>query len=146
MEAVADMEQWMRTFAIEHAVGNWDSFGHQNAQNMYAYKPTQDRWKLLIWDFNIVLGNSGSYDLSLNNLFQYYYADRAMGRIYSNPAFLRIYLRTLREIALGPMAKTNVEPVMDARFVAFKASGISVSAPPASRATSPDSALSCSIT
>jgi hypothetical protein len=129
MEAVADMEQWMRTFAIEHAVGNWDSFGHQNAQNMYAYKPMQDRWKLLIWDFNIVLGNSSSYELNLNTLSQYNYADRAMGSIYNNPAFMRTYLRTLREIALGPMVKTNVEPVMDARFAAFKASGISVTAP-----------------
>src|SRR5688572_24468882 len=25
MESIADMENWMRTFAIEHAVGNWDT-------------------------------------------------------------------------------------------------------------------------
>ena len=38
MEAFADVE-WMRTFALEHAVGNWDSFGYRNEQNMFAYKP-----------------------------------------------------------------------------------------------------------
>ena len=57
LEAEADMEQWMRTFAVEHAVGNWDAFGCQNAQNMYGYKPLNGKWTLFIWDYNIVLGN-----------------------------------------------------------------------------------------
>ena len=39
VETVADSSQWMRTFAVEHAVGNWDSFGYRNGQNMYAFKP-----------------------------------------------------------------------------------------------------------
>ncbi len=37
MENLADMENWMRVFAANHAAGNWDSFGCQNAQNLYAY-------------------------------------------------------------------------------------------------------------
>src|SRR5207248_3567034 len=43
LEAEADMVQWMRTFAVEHAVGNWDAFGCQNEQNMYGYKPLEGR-------------------------------------------------------------------------------------------------------
>ena len=33
------MDEWFRCFAINHAVGNWDSVGYKNAQNTYAYKP-----------------------------------------------------------------------------------------------------------
>ena len=130
MEAAADMEQWLRTFAIEHAVGNWDSFGYRNAQNMYAYKPSKDKWKLIIWDFNIVLGNSGS-DAGSGNLFSFNYADRGMARIYNNADFMRTYLRTLNEIVTGPMSSTNIGPVVDARYAAFKANGLSIPAPTA---------------
>ena len=41
MENLADMENWMRVFAANHAAGNWDSFGCQNAQNLYGYIGTQ---------------------------------------------------------------------------------------------------------
>src|SRR5207244_1679556 len=34
LQSVADMAQWMRTSAVEHAVGNWDAFGCQNEQNI----------------------------------------------------------------------------------------------------------------
>lgn len=129
MEALVDMEQWLRTFAIEHAVGNWDSFGNRNAQNMYAYKPTQDKWKLLIWDFNIVLGNSGSDGPSNDDLFQINYADRGMARIYNEPAFRRTYLRNLQEIAANLMVNAKVDPILDAKYAAFKANGLTVSAP-----------------
>ncbi len=129
MSAVADMPQWLRTFALEHAVGNWDSFGNRNAQNMFAYKPTQGPWKLLIWDFNIVLGNSGSDGPSGDDLFQFNYADRAMAKIYSHPQYARAYLRNLQEIAAGPMALEQAEPILDARYAAFKANGLSVGSP-----------------
>ncbi|MRR31274.1 hypothetical protein EG834_13345, partial [bacterium] len=44
MRAQANMDQWLKTFALQHAVGNWDSFGNRNAQNMYAYKPSKGPW------------------------------------------------------------------------------------------------------
>ena len=37
MENIANMENWMRVFAANHAAGNWDSFGAQNEQNLYGY-------------------------------------------------------------------------------------------------------------
>ncbi len=37
MENIANMENWMRVFAANHAAGNWDSFGAQNGQNLYGY-------------------------------------------------------------------------------------------------------------
>ena len=62
MENIADMENWMRVFAANHAAGNWDSFGAQNGQNLYGYIGTQGtKYSLLMWDFNIVFGNSSSW-------------------------------------------------------------------------------------
>ncbi len=129
MENLVDMEEWLRIFAIEHAVGNWDSFGAQNSQNMYGYKPENGKWNLLIWDYNIVLGNSGSWGPDGNNLFTYNGADAPMGQIYANPTFRRTYLRAFKEIANGPMLNANVDPVMDAKFAAFSADGVGVASP-----------------
>ncbi len=41
MENIADMENWMRVFAANHAAGNWDSFGAQNGRISTA---TSARW------------------------------------------------------------------------------------------------------
>ena len=62
MENVINMENWMRVFAANHAAGNWDSYGAQNGQNLYGYiGALGTKYSLLMWDFNIVLGNSGSW-------------------------------------------------------------------------------------
>ena len=132
MQQAADMEMWMRTFAIEHAVGNWDSVGYQNAQNMYGYKPTRDGWKLFIFDLNIVLGNSGSHGPDGGNLWNNTHSGQdtvAMPKIYNTPVFRRAYLRGFKDIAAGPMVNANVDPIMDAKYAAFTANGISVTAP-----------------
>ena len=105
MDAIVDTEEWMRIFAVEHATGNWDSVGYQNSQNMYGYKPQRGKWTLFIWDYNIVLGNSGSHGPDGNNLFNISLNGQdlgAMSRFYSNPKFRRAYLRTFKELADGP--------------------------------------------
>jgi hypothetical protein len=137
MEAVVDMEQWMRVFAIEHACGNWDSVGANNEQNMYGYKPENGPWRLFIFDFNIVLGNSGSWGPGPDNLFTYNTqnfpgqptGNVPMANVYSNPAFRRAYLRAFKEIANGPMLNAKVDPVMDAKYDAFRANGLNAISP-----------------
>src|SRR5437868_6390670 len=37
MENMADMENWMRVFAANHAAANQDAFGSLTAQNLYGY-------------------------------------------------------------------------------------------------------------
>ena len=36
---IADFEQWMRIFAVQHTVGNWDSYGYNRGKNAYTYRP-----------------------------------------------------------------------------------------------------------
>ncbi len=130
-DAVVDTENWMRTFALEHALGNWDSFGYRNQQNMFAYKPERGRWSLLIWDINIILGGGtrGTPIATNETLLEFDSADVAMNAIYNTPAFRRAYWRALEEIANGVFAPGQADPVIEARFAAFEASDVHVTAP-----------------
>jgi hypothetical protein len=127
MNNVVNLEQWMRIFSVCHAAGDWDHFGTQNSQNMYGYVPQNSRWELMIWDFNIVLGNSGSWTEG-QNLFLTTPSDPVMPNLYNNPYSRRAYLRALKELASGPMAAANVQPLMDAKYNAMLASGINIPA------------------
>jgi hypothetical protein len=133
LRGLADTEQWMQTFALEHATGNWDSFGYRNEQNMFAYKPERGPWQLLIWDINIIFGGgTRGTPVPINgDLFEIDTANAPMAAIYNNPEFRRAYYRALREIVNDSFLSANVDPVMDARFAAFAASGVNVSPPDA---------------
>lgn len=123
-----NIEQWMRTFAVEHIVGNWDSYGYGNGQNMYAYRPPGDRWQLMMWDLDISTG-SGLSDspttslFALSNPFFPVDGDAAVvGRMYRNPDFLRAYWRTLEEAAHGPMTSQRVARYVDPKYAALRRS------------------------
>ncbi len=129
MENMADMENWMRVFAANHAAGNWDSFGAQNGQNLYGYIGTLGtKYSLLMFDFNISIGNSGSWGPG-QNLFTINGADQGMANIYNNPAFLRMYWRALGELVNGPLNVANSGPLIMAKYNAFTENGLSVENP-----------------
>src|ERR1022692_1008395 len=131
MENIANMENWMRVFAANHAAGNWDSFGAQNSQNLYGYVGALGtKYSLLMWDFNIVIGNSGSWGPG-QNLFTINGQDQGMANIYNNPTFLRMYWRALGEIVNGPLNVANSGPLIEAKYNAFTANGLNVENPTA---------------
>jgi hypothetical protein len=128
MENIADMENWMRVFAANHAAGNWDSFGAQNQQNMYGYIGTQDiKYSLHMWDFNIVLGNSGSWSPGENLTYVPY--DYATQLIYYEPTFERMFWRAMQELVNGPLTVANSGPLMVAKYNAIKQNGMNVENP-----------------
>ena len=128
LENLADMENWMRVFAANHAAGNWDSFGTQHAQNLYGYIGTLGtKYSLLMWDFNLVIGN-GSQDPG-QNLFALNSEDSTQTAIYSNPTFLRMYWRALQELVNGPLNVANSGPLLLAKYNAFVANGLNVENP-----------------
>ena len=132
MENMADMENWMRVFAANHAAGNWDAFGCQNAQNLYGYIGAQStKYSLLMFDFNIVLGNSGSWGPG-QNLFSVNDQDPNTGNIYNEPTFRRMYWRALQELVNGPLDVANSGPLLDAKYNALVANGLNVENPSAS--------------
>jgi regulation of enolase protein 1 (concanavalin A-like superfamily) len=124
MENMADMENWMRVFAANHAAGNWDCFGSQNGQNLYGYIGTiGTKYTLLMFDFNIVLGNSDSWGPG-QNLLTINGADQGMANIYNNPTFLRMYWRAMQELVDGPLNVANSAPLIEAKYNAFVANGL----------------------
>jgi regulation of enolase protein 1 (concanavalin A-like superfamily) len=128
MEDVADMENWMRVFAANHAAGNWDSFGAQNAQNLFGYIGAQGtKYSLLMFDLNIVIGN-GSWGPG-QNLFAINGSDQGMANIYNNPTFRRMYWRALGELVNGPLNLANSAPLIEAKYNAIAANGLNVENP-----------------
>ena len=129
MENIANMENWMRVFAANHAAGNWDSFGAQNGQNLYGYIGTQGtKYSLLMWDFNIVFGNSGSWGPG-QDLLTIDASDPYMSDIYATPAFLRMYWRALQELVNGPLNVANSATLLDAKYDVFTQNGFDVENP-----------------
>ncbi|WP_372798485.1 lamin tail domain-containing protein, partial [Pontiella sp.] len=126
MLAEADMEEWMRVWALRKAVGDLDHFGCHIAQNMYMYKPTEGRWALMIWDMNHLLGNNLSFGPG-RGLFpdvSDYGDDTTLTAVYENPAFRRMSLRAYKEIASGPFAGPEIDQWLDVRYQAFVADGL----------------------
>src|SRR5208283_5829568 len=116
-------------FAANHAAGNWDSFGAQNSQNLYGYIGTLGtKYSLLMWDFNIVIGNSGSWGPG-QDLFTGNGEDPNTQNIYNNPTFRRMYWRALQELVNGPLNPANSGPLLDAKYHAFVENGLSVENP-----------------
>ena len=133
MENIANMENWMRVFAANHAGGNWDSFGAQNEQNLYGYIGTLGtKYSLLMWDFNISIGLIGEGYTSWapgQNLFYVNPSDPYMSDIYNTPTFLRMYWRALQELVNGPLNVANSGPLIMAKYNAFTQNGLSVENP-----------------
>ncbi len=117
---VADMEEWMRVFAFDRAVANWDSWTYNVGQNMYLYAPVGQRAKLLPWDIDFVLGLGDGPTTSLFAGGQ----DPVMVPVFGLPIFRRMMWRAYQDAANGPMLLTNYTPQLDVRRSMFLKNGI----------------------
>jgi hypothetical protein len=135
MESVADMENWMRVFAANHAAANRDSFGATTSQNLYGYVSPAGgtKYTLLMWDFNICLDH-GAWGPG-QDLFLVYALDLNMTNLYLCPEFRRMYWRALGELISGPLDLNNTAPLCYAKYNAFVSDGLS-------SVETPDAALS----
>jgi hypothetical protein len=117
--ALVDVNQWMRVFAVEHIMVNWDSYGFRRGKNMYTYKPANGKWMMLPWDIDFLLQDAQQ------DVFET--SDPVLSRIYSTPVFRRLYLQAIQDAATGPMLVKNVGPLLDNTYTGLLANGISVS-------------------
>jgi hypothetical protein len=131
MENLANMENWMRSFACIHAAGDWDEFGSQNGQNQYGYIGTQGtKFTLCMSDFACVLGSDNNASWAPGqNLFFVNPADFNTQDIYNCPVFLRMYWRAMEELINGPLNVANTAPLCNAKYAAFIANGLGVEDP-----------------
>jgi len=125
LEAGIDTENWIRTVAIEHIVGNPDSFAYGGGQNMYIYKPQGDRWRWVIWDIDFAF----SAETPTASVFQF--GGGALNKFMAHPPFRRVFYRALQEAVNGPLAPQNSSPLLDARYQAFRTTGLNPETPSA---------------
>jgi len=125
IQALVDIENWMRTFALQHIVGNWDAYGHGRGKNSYAYLPTGGRWKILPWDIDFVLGLSS--DGPTTDVFGS--VDPVVSQLWTVPVFRRAYWRAFQDAVNGPLAPENIDALLDARYAALVANGFNVENP-----------------
>ena len=129
LESLANMENWLRLFAANHAAGNGDSYGAQNGQNVYVYVGTLGtKFSLLAWDFNMVFGSAYAWAPG-QNLFFVNPQDAATANLLVQPEFRRMYWRALQELVTGPLTPGNSTPLALAKYNAFVANGLSVENP-----------------
>ena len=127
---MANMEEWMRVFAANHAAGNIDSFGTKISQNMYGYIGANGtKYTLMPWDLNIDLGGPQSLAPG-QNLLEYDPSDPNLGIIYSTPAFLRMYWRAQQDLVNSALnVSLTTGALLNAKYNAFVANGLSVENP-----------------
>ena len=126
MQAGIDIDQWMRTFVMNDLGAYWDAFGNFNSKNTFLYLPNNDRWKLICWDMDLGLGIH-ILDPPDAPLFQF--SDPTFNRIYGTPALVRPYWAAMQEALTGFFQLQYINPILDAKYAAFKANGIGLSGP-----------------
>jgi hypothetical protein len=117
VQNVADMEQWMRVFAVERMIGNIDGYSRWIGHNMFAYKPINSRWNLLLFDIDLVMGVfPGPTDGTTTPLFSTPVEDPKALEMIQNSTFQRAYWRAFRDAVNGPMLEANYGSVVTAAY------------------------------
>lgn len=118
LAAQVDVENWMRTIAMERACGNSDTYGYLASHNMYAYKPPSGLWRLVPYDFDYL---AAGY---INDLLNGPAGAPEVTRMMNHPAFKRAYLRGLRDAAAGPLQSLAYNDFIERTLRALKNNGV----------------------
>jgi hypothetical protein len=123
---LVDVEEWMRMFAVEHIIVNFDAYGHEIGKNMYAFLPSRGKWQLYMFDLDWLMlaavGFGSNFGPSTAPLFDA--DDPTITRMYAFPPFVRAYWRAVQEAVNGPLAAANCNPVMDAKYKSLLANNV----------------------
>lgn len=120
IEPVIDYEQWMRVLAVQHAAGNWDTYGYDRGRNAYLHKGEHGRAQIWGWDNNFTMG-IGSHGPGMD-LFTT--TDPRIREMWNNATILRAYWQGFYEIVRGPLRDEYMYPNLDAKAAAFRDNGI----------------------
>ena len=117
---VADYEMWMRHFAIQRAVGNFDSFGWNRGKNDYLYR-TANGFVHLPWDidYSLGLGRPANEPLFESN-------DPRVSAMFNTPVIQRAYWRAFLDLVNGPLRNAVLDPFIDARVTALLTNNIDI--------------------
>ena len=124
--AVFNTEEMMREIAVEHTVGNYDSYGYSRGKNNYTYIPTQGRWELIPWDVDWTMGQTGGRAYN-DDLFSGA-SDPRMTALYKTPEVRRAYLRAFKDLIYGPFCNAFLDRLANLRMTCLSANNINFDA------------------
>jgi len=117
---VVNWEDWMRHFAIQRAVGNFDSYGWERGKNDYLYQTTNGfvhvPWDI---DYSLGLGRPADAPLFASN-------DPRIVAMFNTPAITRAYWRAFKELVNGPYQNSHLDPLIDKRVDVLLANNINI--------------------
>jgi hypothetical protein len=122
-----DVPNFLRPLVTHHICGSWDSYGYDRGKNMFAAKPADAGWRLLMWDIEIALGAGGNG--ATDSIYNIARDPVLLNLITSVPAFNREYLRGFQEALDTALAPGAVEVALDERYAAFQQNGVPLLAP-----------------
>lgn len=125
VDQAVDVDQWMRTFATRHIVGDWDGYGYNRGKNQSAFKPDDGKWKMLLWDLDFSLGGGSNNETTS----MYNVDDPTIARFYSHPPFQRAYLRAWQDAVDGPLSATAIREQTNKVLAGLRANGVITATP-----------------
>lgn len=118
VRAVADVEEWMRWFAVNTMVDNNEtnlSNGDGDDFNFY-FGLTDPRCKLMPYDLDTILGGGDSAGSTSASLFRMVArgsgAATPMNAFMKHPEFAPIYFGALKKLLDGPFKPANFDPLV----------------------------------
>jgi len=121
---LVDVEEWMRIFATEHIIANFDAYGHEIGKNMYAYKPASGKWQLYMFDLDWLMLAAAQTGRTASSANLFNSEDPTIATMYAYPPFARAYWRAVEDAISGPFDPSRCNPVMDAKHQSLVANGI----------------------
>ncbi len=123
--ALVDVPHWMRTFVVNDLSANWDSFGNPGGKNTFHYRPPNQRWKLMNWDFDVGIG---VFNNPVNaTLFTA--SDPSLKKFQDHESFRRYYWDGLHEAVHSFFQGESVRLLLEGKYAALKASRAPVISP-----------------
>jgi hypothetical protein len=119
IESVIHPEHFARILAVQHAVGNWDSYGYRRGKNSYFYLAANEgKWYLLPWDIDFTLGNQG--DEATHSIFDVR-ADEfpEVYQFINYPRYRQLYLQAMADLVNGPWKTSYGTPNPPTTFDQF---------------------------
>ncbi len=121
VDAVADVDQWMRIFACQRTAGNWDSYGWERGKNAYTYKGLNGLFQQMTWDIDFTMGVGGR--AANQDLFSTVNDPRLVAML-NTPVYRRAYFRAFSDIVNGPLNNSFMDPILDAKAAALTANNV----------------------
>jgi len=130
VDAILETEEWLTALAFRHVVGDWDGYGYNRGKNQFIYRPAGGKFYMLLWDLDFAIGCNGGHGPS-QDLFSVAQDGLAgqnhmpeVARMYNHPYFRRIYMQALLRIADTVLTDAAYMPILDARYRALLANGV----------------------